>query len=162
MALNKKEHAAFDILRRAVRSFEKKTGEPVFLCSRFTDQFSKTKTFIALGPRSTGEEFFKSLGEGVRYQPDRLPVPDVSNEKWWTTRSLRQLIPVLVRLATHERPRWREEDRPEWWPQNVPYISPRQGLSVVQMQRVVVKAYVHFESLHLLGRKGEEIASWKF
>ena len=83
----------------------KRQGNWVFLCSRFTDQFSKTKMYITLGSRSTREEFLKLLGEGVRNQPDRLPVPDFS--KWCTTRSLSLLIPILVRLFLSAK-LWRE------------------------------------------------------
>ena len=63
-------------------------------------------------------------------------------------------------MTSNQPPRWgKAKDRPVWWPLNVPYVSPRQHMSVDEMQHVVVAAYIHFGSLELLGAKGEEMSS---
>ena len=131
MAMKQKDQAAFDTLRRAVRSCERKTGETLFACGSWEDMLTKEKRFIALGLEAVLQSFLEKRGNSRQHKHSiSYPKPNLSTTKWWTSRKLRQVIPILVKMSKkNEQPQWgREEDRPEWWPVGIHYISPRQHL----------------------------------
>ncbi len=157
---------AYDILMRAVGSFEKKTGDKLFLCGRFTDAITSDPRLHFTGPLSVAEEVVKLNKKSI--QSAYLGVfvynlPDLRKDKWWTAKKLRKLIARITKCQSFKdnrsRQHWgKQEYRPSWWPVDVPYMNPRHGLTVDQMKHVVVSVYARNNLLHLLGQAGKDLA----
>ena len=168
MAMKRGDRKAYDILFRAVESFEAKTGEKVFMCGKYTDKFTHERSLIARGPREVAEEYVNTKEEeqlrnihDVNDEED-LPVyglPDLRDQEWSTISNLRFIVPTLVSVENSDaKPHWGDDTwAPVWWPSEVPFINPKQGVTVRQMQQVVVAAYRHYRALSLLGDKGRSL-----
>ena len=160
MAMKRGDRKAYDVLFRAVESFEAKTGEKIFVCGKYTDKFTNERSLIARGPREVAEEYVNTIEEEqLRNDEEDLPayrLPDLRNKEWSTISNLRFIIPTLVSVENSDtKPHWGDDTwAPVWWPSKVPFINPKQGVTVHQMCQVVVAAFKHYRALPLLGDKG--------
>ena len=166
--MRRKDRKAFDIVHRALDHFEAKTGEQLFVCGRYRDRITDEKYLVARGPRELAEEYLQHTDEAelrkihdIHHDKEEYlySLPDLRNKKWWTIAEMRHLIPPIVRVENDDMlPHWGDNKyRPIWWPCEVPFVNPKQGLKVRQMQHIMVAAFSYFNALPSLGDKGAQL-----